>query len=75
MGSGNGGGIESRLARVEAGVDHLCRDVQRIHSDIGRLDVRIDRLDEKFDRKFDRLTWFIIATLVASVAGLLKQFF
>ena len=82
MGSGGGGSMDGRLARLEAAVDHIQIDLHRIHSRFDRIDERFnridekfDRIDEKFDRKFDKIMWFIIATLVTSLAGLLKQFY
>ncbi len=59
-GGGNSGDMEARVAKVEAGVEHLIREMQVV-----RTELRDIRLEHRTDF---RLTWAGILALAAMMA-------
>lgn len=70
-GGGDGGGMESRVARLEAAVEHLQRDVVEIKNQINAL-----RNDVSGIRTTDfRLIFGAIITVALGLAGLMATGF
>jgi hypothetical protein len=66
--------MEARVARLEAAVEHIERDIAEIKADGRSTRQAIDGLRDRVDRDF-RITWGGIITLGVGLAGLMAKGF
>lgn len=66
--------IDARIAKLEAGVSHLERDVFEIKALLRGHDAKFDGIRDRMDRDF-RLTWGALIALGLGLAGLMAKGF
>lgn len=68
------GDMEARVARLEAAVDHIERDVADIRVALRGHDAKFDSMRDRMDRDF-RLTWGAMIAGFLGLAGLMAKGF
>lgn len=73
-GSGDDGGMEARVARLEASVEHIERDIADIKTTLRGHDGKFDGLRDRMDRDF-RIQFAALIAVALGLAGLLARGF
>ncbi len=71
-GGGNSGGMEPRVAKLEASVEHIAADVVAMRSDVANARERLAALEVKVDHLPSKgFIVTVVASALAIVAGLI----
>ena len=63
--------MEIDLAVTKSDISNVKKEISDINCNIKSIDVKFDNLNAKIDEKFNRIFWFVIATLVSALGQLL----
>jgi hypothetical protein len=66
--------VEARVARLEASVEHIERDIGEIKADARSMRQTLERLHDRMDNDF-RITWAGLIGSTLGLAGLMAKGF